>query len=114
MKVVILAAGKGERMYPLTESLPKCMLCYKGKPIIDHILERLDGYEVYVVVGHKREVVEGYLEGKVQFVYQDTPSGEAGAVLSARRIVGDESFLVHHGDVIIPGEDIKKVAKSHC
>jgi L-glutamine-phosphate cytidylyltransferase len=63
MKAIILAAGQGTRLRPLTDHRPKCMVEYEGKPIIGHIFNALDkaGLKEYVVVaGYQADVLADY------------------------------------------------------
>jgi bifunctional UDP-N-acetylglucosamine pyrophosphorylase/glucosamine-1-phosphate N-acetyltransferase len=63
---VILAAGRGTRMGSITESLPKPMLPIGGRPMLEHILERLSlaGIErFFIVVGYHREAIEQHFRG---------------------------------------------------
>ncbi len=57
MKVLVLAAGYGTRLYPLTKNTPKVLLSVKGKPVIKHIIEKLENHEnitdIYVVTNNK-------------------------------------------------------------
>ena len=60
MKAIILAAGPGSRLRPLTNSLPKCMLPIKGKPILQNILDlfRANGVaDITVVTGHQGDKI---------------------------------------------------------
>ena len=72
MKAIILAAGKGERMGTETENKPKCMIKYKGKAIIDYILEAFYSCgidDIIIVNGYKNNILEKYLENKnVNFI----------------------------------------------
>lgn len=64
MKGIILAAGQGTRLSPLTDDRPKCMVEYNGKPIIDYILESMNrcGVDNIIIVdGYKNEVLREYL-----------------------------------------------------
>ena len=65
MKAVLLAAGKGERLRPLTDSKPKCLLPVGGKPLLLHWLERLENYGINEVLvnGHYRaQQLEDFLK----------------------------------------------------
>ena len=67
MKMIIVAAGQGMRLKPLTNDRPKCMVEFNKKPIIDYILDAADHCninEIAVVNGYKKEVLESYLEEK--------------------------------------------------
>ena len=58
MKAVILAAGKGTRLEPLTNTMPKCMLPLAGKPILEHIVLAMRGAgitDIVMVVGYRSE-----------------------------------------------------------
>ena len=60
-RAIIMAAGKGERMHPLTEKTPKPLIRVRGKRIIETVIEALHAngiYEIYVVVGYKKEQFE--------------------------------------------------------
>lgn len=117
MKGVILAAGKGTRMGPLTESRPKGMLPVANKPLLEHIILSLKEAgisEFLVVIGYRKEkIIDHFKDGSslgvsIQYVEQNKQMGTADAVAAARNLV-DERFLVTNGDVIAGSSDIKKL-----
>ena len=67
MKMIIVAAGQGTRLRPLTDNKPKCMVEYHNKPIIDYILDvasECNIRDVAIVNGYKKQVLEKYLENR--------------------------------------------------
>jgi len=116
MKAVVLAAGKGTRLRPLTEDKPKGMVEVDGKPILTHCFEQLvdlDADELIVVVGYLSErIIEHYgdsYEGvPITYVQQETQDGLAHALLNVREhvdddfmlILGDNIFNANLGDVV--------------
>lgn len=66
-KVIILAAGRGSRLSPLTDEKPKCMVEYKNKPLIDYQLETLHPLEVNIICGYKMDVLKQYLGANIRF-----------------------------------------------
>ena len=65
VKVIILAAGKGSRMGEETRDIPKCMLLYRGKRLIDYtldVLKECEITEIVIVSGYKSDVLEEYLQ----------------------------------------------------
>lgn len=108
MKVMILAAGKGERMRPLTETIPKPLLPVGGKPLIEYLIESLNkaGF-TELVINHAwlGEQVEKALGDGSRFgssiVYspEGTPLNTAGGIIKALPLLGDEPFLVVNGDI---------------
>lgn len=109
MKAFILAAGRGERMRPLTDHTPKPLLCAGGKPLIVWHLERLQesGFrEVVINHAHLGEQIEAALGDGSRFGlairYSPEPPGAletAGGIAYALKLLGDEPFLVVNGDV---------------
>jgi len=117
LKAVILAAGEGNRMRPLTYTRPKVMLPIANKPILEHLMlaAREAGVtEFILVVGYRDEQVRDYFgDGeewgvKVEYCSQKKQMGTADALRMAEGMVG-ESFLIMNGDIIIDTKDIKKV-----
>ncbi|WP_048095770.1 bifunctional sugar-1-phosphate nucleotidylyltransferase/acetyltransferase [Geoglobus ahangari] len=116
MQAVILAAGEGTRMRPLTYTKPKVMLPVANKPILEHVIENLAKAgvdEVVLVVGYKEETVRGYFGSefngvKVRYVRQGKQLGTAHALLSAEHVL-DERFLMLNGDAIVFSEDLRKI-----
>ena len=107
---MILAAGKGKRMGKLTSSLPKPMLKVSGKPILEHIVEGLSEVgvqSVCVVTGWKAEIVEEYFgDGAawnvaICYVRQIVPDGTGKATELAKDFVGEDSFLLTYGDILV-------------
>ena len=109
MKAFILAAGRGERMRPLTDHLPKPLLRAGGKPLIVWHLERLRacGFrDVVINHAHLGEMIEAALGDGSQFGlairYSPEPPGAletAGGIAQARALLGDEPFLLVNGDI---------------
>jgi bifunctional UDP-N-acetylglucosamine pyrophosphorylase/glucosamine-1-phosphate N-acetyltransferase len=100
LNVVILAAGKGERM---VSAKPKVMHEVMGKPMIWYVTERareLMPLNTAVVLGHGREEVESYLKGlDVHCTFQTEQKGTAHALLTADRFLAEGDTLVLYGDV---------------
>ncbi|MDA9300061.1 nucleotidyltransferase family protein [Amylibacter sp.] len=86
---IIMAGGRGTRLFPLTEDTPKPMLIIKGKPMIEHIVYKAikDGFEnIIVSVNYKKEQIIDYLQDgskwgvNIQYIEEDKPLGTAGAL----------------------------------
>jgi len=107
MQCVIICAGKGTRMRPLTESTPKPMLPVCGKPILQHIIEALPSEidELILVVGYLKEQIEAFcgsefLGKKVQYVTQSNFAGGTGdALLCAKDLVKGKFLLMYADDI---------------
>jgi NDP-sugar pyrophosphorylase family protein len=105
-KAVVLAAGRGTRMGAITDDVPKAMLSVQGRPLLEHVLERLAQVGVgqfLVVVGYRREMIEEHFANwrlPVEFLVQDPIDGTGSAARLARDFVGDEPFLLTFGDIL--------------
>jgi N-acetyl-alpha-D-muramate 1-phosphate uridylyltransferase len=109
MRAMILAAGRGERMRPLTDRTPKPLLTVGGIPLIEHVIARLRaaGYrELVINLGHLGEQIEARLgngEGLgVAIRYSQEPPGAletAGGIREALDWLGPEPFLVVNADI---------------
>ncbi|GGY80730.1 mannose-1-phosphate guanylyltransferase [Cellvibrio zantedeschiae] len=107
-KAMILAAGLGQRMRPLTDNLPKPMLAAGGKPLLQYHLEALANAGVNEVIinlaylGEKIRAFVGSGESfglSVKYSEEPEPLETAGALLNALHLLGDEPFLLINGDV---------------
>ncbi len=115
MQAVILAAGKGERMRPLTDNTPKPMLRIKGRPILEYTLSNLPEAiaEFILVVGYKNDLIKDYFgysyRGReIKYIPQLELNGTAGALFQAKHLLKDR-FLVLNGDDLYHYDDISKV-----
>ncbi|MGC8631174.1 MAG: nucleotidyltransferase family protein [Thermoprotei archaeon] len=111
MQALVLAGGRGLRLRPLTENVPKCLVEVRGKPILEHIFDWLSKNrieEAVLAVGYKHEAVSEYLSKyekeiplKVSLSIEDKPLGTGGGMRQAAKnglIKGD--FVAVNGDVI--------------
>ncbi|WP_429078456.1 N-acetylmuramate alpha-1-phosphate uridylyltransferase MurU [Aeromonas veronii] len=107
MKAMILAAGRGERMRPLTDLLPKPLLAVGGKPLIVHHIEKLKAAGVTELVinhawlGHK--LVESLGDGRalgvtIHWSAEESALETAGGIVQALPLLGSDPFLVINGD----------------
>lgn len=108
MKAMLLAAGRGERLRPLTDRIPKPLVPVAGKPLIAWHLERLAAAgcrEVVSNVSHLGEQIVEYVgDGsrfglKVQFSREAQPLETAGGIAQALPLLGSEPFLLVNGDI---------------
>lgn len=115
VKAVVLAAGKGTRMGALTEELPKPMLQVQGKPLLEHILDRLRAAGIQscgLITGYKHEVIEQHFANypiKLEFIHQRVINGTGGAAKLARAFVDGNPFLLTYGDIWSEPADYRAV-----
>lgn len=105
---VIMAGGRGERLRPITDSLPKPMIRVAGRPILERIILHLVGFgirRIFVSVNYKARMVEDYFsDGKalgceIQYLKENEPLGTGGA-LSLLPEKPPHAILVLNGDVL--------------
>jgi len=118
MKCVVMAAGEGKRMHPLTFTRPKVMLPIANKPILEWNLENSikAGLKDFIfIVAYKSEMVRDYFgDGKkwkvnIEYVNQVEPLGTAHAIGMAENFTND--FIVLSGDTVFGVDDIKNITK---
>ena len=118
MQCVILAAGKGTRLRPLTDTTPKPLVKVGGKTILDHIVSALpeDIKEIILVTNYLEEQIKDYCGAnfhgrKVKYVSQENPAGGTGqALITAKDLVKDK-FLFMYSDDIHGAEALERVVK---
>ncbi len=105
---VIMAGGRGERLRPLTDSIPKPMICVAGRPILERIVLHLVGYgiqRIFLSVHYKREVIERHFgDGtgfgcRIDYLRENAPLGTGGALGLLPEHPSD-SILVLNGDLL--------------
>lgn len=116
---IILAAGKGTKMWPYGETQPKAALPVAGRPLIQHTVEHLLSLgfeEVVVVVGHLEEQVRSAVGRipQVSFHVQKNPA--AGTAAALRELHGTrrlDDVLVVYGDVLVVPSDLRRLLDTH-
>ena len=128
MKAVILAAGKGTRLDPITSTVPKPMIPIGGKPLLEHTLLNLRDIgvqEILIIVGYKEEIIKNYFGNglskfnvKIVYATQLEHLGTAHAVGFAKDFVGEDDFFLMYGDLLTDPQVFKDVleiyTKSSC
>jgi len=101
MQVIIPLAGKGTRLRPHTHLVPKPMLKVAGRPVMDWVMDRLEGLQVselIYITGHLKEQVEDYVRRHYKypcrFIEQKVQDGTAGAVNLARPFVKEPVLII--------------------
>ncbi|AHC51025.1 nucleotidyltransferase [Sulfolobus acidocaldarius SUSAZ] len=105
MKAVILAAGSGERLEPVTQTRPKQFIPILGKPLISYVIEELRklNLDIIIVVNNAyKEYFESRIGSLVKLVIQNEGKGTAAALNAVRNSVsGNENILLMYGDVFL-------------
>ena len=117
MKAIILAGGRGKRLRPVTDYVPKPLVPIKNIPIIEWQIKYLKKFgvdEIIICTGYKQEMIENYLnikklKIKIRFSVEKSPLGTGGAIKKAGKMIKDKSFFVINGD-IITDIDLKKLS----
>jgi len=112
MQTVILAAGQGKRLYPLTRQRSKAMLPIAGKPMVERVLDTLiaAGLDDFILVIGKADAdIAQHFEGRgVQFASQAQPLGAAHALQCAASLITDD-FVLSACDNLVTSEDVLRL-----
>lgn len=106
MRALLLAAGLGTRLRPITDTVPKCLVPIRGRPLLDHWLSLLfaGGVEAAVINTHYLpEQVRDYVAGsrwrqQIFLVHEDELLGTGGTILRNRSFFAGRPFMVIHAD----------------
>ena len=117
MKAIILAGGRGKRLRPVTDYVPKPLVPIKNIPIIEWQIKYLKKFgikEVIICTGYKADMIESYLNVKklgikIKFSIEKSPLGTGGAIKKAGKMIEEKSFFVINGDTIT-NIDLRKLA----
>jgi len=121
MKAVVLAAGEGVRLQPVTLTRPKHLIRVCGKPILEHCLKALKASginEIVLVVHYMADAIHDYFGSgekfglRIKYVEQEAVLGTGNAVGVAEPYVKDD-FLLVYGDLLFTAEAVKKVLGLH-
>jgi len=119
LKAIILAGGRGKRLRPITDYVPKPLVPLNNIPIIEWQIKYLKNFgvdEVIICTGYKTEMIQHFLSMKdnlgikIKFSVEKTPLGTGGAIKQAGKLIKDKSFFVINGDTIT-NIDLKKLLK---
>jgi mannose-1-phosphate guanylyltransferase len=103
MKAMVLAAGLGTRLRPLTYELTKPMVPVLDRPVMAHILDLLDKHSFEQVIANLHyfpDSIRGYFGERLEYRYEPELLGTAGGVRACADFFGDETFLVISGDAL--------------
>jgi mannose-1-phosphate guanylyltransferase len=106
MRAILLAAGHGLRLRPITDIVPKCLVPINGKPLLDYWLEQLfeAGIERVLINTHYlHEQVENHVQASefsevIDLVYEEDLLLTGGTVIANKEFVGNETFMLIHAD----------------
>jgi len=122
LKAVILAAGEGTRLKPLTLTKSKHMIPIAGKPILEHLFIALkDGgiTETILVVNHHQELIQNRFEDgeryglRIQYIKQEKLLGTANAISLVEEYIDGDGFLVAYGDLHIDPSVISSAVEKY-
>ena len=120
MQIIILAGGKGTRLWPLTESIPKPMVAVANRPFLEHLLRYYSKFNISkasIAVGYKHDVITNAFSNiyeKIELVYsiEEKPLGTGGAILQSLDLLENEDVIVTNGDTFF-SVDLDKMMEFH-
>lgn len=119
IKAIILAAGKGTRLKPLTDNIPKPLVKINHISILEYILDtliKLNITEIALIVSYKKEIIQKQITNKyktanITYITQEQPLGTSHATLQTKDFIKDLDFISINGDVIYDINILKKLIK---
>ena len=108
-KAVILAGGLGSRFGDVTQDLPKGLVMLNGKPLLEHVIDRIHEagvFQIGIVIGHKGEMIKEYFgDGsrfgiKITYADQEKIDGVRSALLAIENWVAEDDFLMACCDIL--------------
>lgn len=121
MKVIILAAGQGTRLRPLTDYCPKCMVEVNGKSIIERQLDTMhscgiEDKDITIIAGYRNDVLKEKFKGtEIKFIVNEEyeTTNMVCSLMCARSLMEtEEDILISYGDIIYNKEVLGKILKS--
>ncbi len=117
MKALLLAAGRGKRLRPLTHTTPKYLIPLGPTTLLDRHIENIlrQGIkEIGIVVHHLSELVVKHVRQKwndidIEFIKQDYPAGTSDAVNAGREFIGDSEFLLIYADNLFADKTYERI-----
>jgi NDP-sugar pyrophosphorylase family protein len=117
--VIVMAGGKGTRLYPYTKILPKPLIPIGDVPILERILNRFYDYGVskfYITVNYKKEMIKAYFSDikppyEICYIEEDKPLGTAGSIRLIEKTF-DEPVIVTNCDILIE-TDYSEIVEHH-
>jgi histidinol-phosphate phosphatase family protein len=121
MKAVILAGGRGERIRPISDTLPKALVPIEGKPILAHQIEQLERVgvqEVFILTGYLASSIARFtrtLQSNIKINCIETvPSAtSAQRILNSKDDIGDEFLLMYCDNFVLSDSEIKSVVQNN-
>jgi mannose-1-phosphate guanylyltransferase len=116
MKAMVLAAGLGTRLRPLTYEITKPMVPVLDRPVMEHILDLIDRHPFEGVIANLHyfpETIREYFGERISYSFEEQLLGTAGGVRACAEFFGDEPFLVISGDALTD-IDLSAFAARHC
>jgi choline kinase len=115
VKVIILAAGRGSRMKELTDTLPKCLTLYRGKPLINHCIDTLLGVfslsDLVIIGGYKHHTLRHLGIDLIENKEWKT-TNIIGSLMAARRFLSTDDCLVVYSDIFFTNEAIYQMIEA--
>jgi NDP-sugar pyrophosphorylase family protein len=121
MKAMVLAAGVGSRLEPLTSAVPKPLVPIANTPVMEHIVELLAKHGIKDIIANLHylpEQIKDYFKDgsdfgvKMRFMQEDELTGDAGGVRACKDFLGDGTFIVLMGDLVTDA-DLSKIVSEH-
>jgi D-glycero-D-manno-heptose 1,7-bisphosphate phosphatase len=121
MKAVILAGGRGERIRPISDTLPKALVPIDGKPILAHQIEQLERVgvrEIFILTGYLAKSIASYCEKlqtnmKIHCIESIPGATPAERILKSQIDIGDEFLLIYCDNFVLSDSDIESVLQNN-
>jgi L-glutamine-phosphate cytidylyltransferase len=112
---IILAAGRGSRLGPLTDDLPKCLTVVAGRPLLDWMLDSLSGAgieNILIVSGYHHQVLEHYQNERIEIVHNASweSSNMLGTLQCARHWLSTRPCIVSYSDIAVRAEHVARLS----